>query len=71
MRKITCKTCGKEFETTKTHAMYCSVECRTAGMRENRIIWEARNPGYNMIYQKRRRQKQKALKTMTAQADQD
>lgn len=71
MRIVSCKCCGKQFRTNKPHALYCSDTCRVAGIREKRIVWEAQNPGYNMLYYKKQRQKQKSLETMTAQANQD
>ena len=51
MNKIKkCAICGKEFETTKPNKKYCSLSCKEAGKRLQRMKWEHENPDYNREY---------------------
>lgn len=56
-RTITCKACGKEFESTASNAKYCSAECKIQGVRTMRKKWEQRHPNYYAELYRQKREK--------------
>lgn len=58
-KKIKCPICGAEFETARPNKKYCSLSCKEAGRRLQRMKWEGENPSYNTEYQRNYRAEQK------------
>lgn len=52
MKKI-CEICGREFDTSQPHKLYCSLLCKESGNILKRMEWEAENPRYNTLYKRK------------------
>lgn len=59
MTKV-CEICGREFETSQPHKLYCSFMCKESGQILKRMEWEREHPSYNTLY-KRKLKSQNAL----------
>lgn len=59
MKVVTCRICGKAFETSRPNKKYCSFSCKEAGTRLRRMKWKDNNPGYETAYMREYRAKEK------------
>lgn len=55
-----CKMCGREFEATRSNAIYCSLVCREAGRKQTRNKWNRANMEYYKQYAKKQAEMSKA-----------
>lgn len=56
---VQCPMCGATFETSKKNRKYCSLVCKDAGQRLQRLRWKLANMGYYTEYMKQYREQKK------------
>lgn len=60
--KKTCEICGKEFETVKPNAKFCSPKCQKAGRKVYRLKWQQENNYNAKEREKRAKSREKTRK---------
>ena len=54
-----CALCGRDFETTRPNKKYCSLTCKEARQKLQRMKWKDANPDYYKGYMKKYRESDK------------